>query len=103
MSNMRKKFRKTFGFFWFLIGNLIQIFIILIFVDFLRRKFNEWLVDFYVLTNCNYTVFCEMFDLLGISAAIVIGWALIRYIWFKTRYLKRTAKQKKEKNYVTKD
>lgn len=102
-----KTLKKWFSFLWLILGNIIQVFIVLVFVDFLCRKFNEWLVDFYVLTNCNYNSFYDMFLLLIISLLTVLFIALSRYIWFIKRYLKRISNQRGErgvrKNHVTKN
>lgn len=97
----RKEFHNWTTFLWFIIGNFIQLFIIIVFIDFLWRNFNEWLVDFYVMTNCNYSSFYEMFEILFGGIIVILALALGRFIWFKIRYLKRISK--KDVIHETKD
>ena len=95
---MIAKFKELLKFIYYIIGNVIQVFIIVIFVDFLCHRFKEWMIDFYVATSCNYGVFDKMFVLLIISAIVVISLGIARYIWFRFRYLKKTGQLPKRKS-----
>lgn len=92
-----KLLKKLFEFVYYLIGNLIQIFIFIIFFDFLNHRFKEWMIDFYVATNCNYNTFDKMFILLAISIIIVFTLGVARSIWFKFCYLKKSKQSVKKK------
>lgn len=89
-----KILKKLFEFIYYIIGNLIQIFIFVIFFDFLSHRFKEWMIDFYVATSCNYNTFDKMFTLLAISSIIIIGLGIARSIWFKFCYLKKNHQRK---------
>lgn len=91
-----KILKKLFEFMYYIIGNLIQIFIFVIFFDFLSRRFKEWMIDFYVATSCNYDTFDKMFALLAISSIIILGLGIARSIWFKLCYLKKTGQLTKK-------
>ena len=95
---MVAKLKELLKFIYYIIGNVIQVFIIVIFVDFLCHRFKEWMIDFYVATSCNYGVFDKMFVLLIISATVVISLGIARYIWFRFRYLKKTGQLPKRKS-----
>lgn len=95
---MIAKLKELLKFIYYIIGNVIQVFIIVIFVDFLCHRFKEWMIDFYVATSCNYGVFDKMFVLLIISAIVVVGLGIARYIWFRFRYLKKTGQLSKRKS-----
>ncbi|MGX5377020.1 hypothetical protein ACWCL1_01930 [Ligilactobacillus sp. LYQ135] len=96
--HLTDKLKKWLIFFGLIAGNLLQIFIIVLFIDFLQQEFAEWQVNLYVLTNCNYEVFAKMFKLLVVSIIIVMVIALGRYLWFKMRYLKRISSEIKDVN-----
>ena len=101
---MMAKLKKIFEFLYYIIGNIIQIFIVVVFVDFLCHRFKEWMIDFYVATNCNYQTIDSMFVILLVSAILIIALGIARYIWFRFRYLKRNKQLKRkskinEKNY----
>ena len=96
---MMAKLKKIFEFLYYIIGNIIQIFIVVVFVDFLCHRFKEWMIDFYFATNCNYRTIDSMFVILLVSAILIIAFGIARYIWFKFRYLKRS-KQLKRKSKV---
>lgn len=93
-----KKLKDWFKFIYYIIGNIIQIFIVVIFVDFMCHRFKEWMIDFYVATNCNYAGFNTMIMLLIISALSIITLGIVRYIWFRFRYLKKTGQLPKRKS-----
>lgn len=95
---MIAKLKELLKFIYYIIGNVIQVFIIVIFVDFLCHRFKEWMIDFYVATSCNYGVFDKMFVLLIISAIVVISLGIARYIWFRFRYLKKTGQLPQRKS-----
>ena len=95
---MIAKLKELLKFIYYIIGNVIQVFIIVIFVDSLCHRFKEWMIDFYVATSCNYGVFDKMFVLLIISAIVVISLGIARYIWFRFRYLKKTGQLPKRKS-----
>lgn len=86
---------------YYIIGNFIQVFIFIIFFDFLCHRFKEWMIDFYVATSCNYNTFDKMFSLLTISSIIITGLGIARSIWFKFCYLKKT-RQSSKKGRVSK-
>lgn len=92
-----KTLKKLFEFMYYIIGNLIQIFIFIIFFDFLSHRFKEWMIDFYVATSCNYNTFDKMFTLLAISSIIIICLGIARSIWFKFCYLKKIIKERVSK------
>ena len=93
---MKQNLLKLFEFLYLLIGNIIQLFIIIIFIDFLRHKFNGWLVNLYVLANCSYKVYNKMFLILLSSLIIIAILALLRYLLFKLQYIKRLKKNEKK-------
>lgn len=95
---MIAKLKELLKFIYYIIGNIIQIFIVVIFIDFLCHRFKEWMIDFYVATSCNYGVFDKMFVLLIISVIVVISLGIARYIWFRFRYLKKTGQLPKRKS-----
>lgn len=97
-ENQMKHLKDLFKFIYYIIGNIIQVFIIVIFVDFMSHRFKEWMINFYVATNCNYTVFDKMIILLIISIVAVTLLGIARYIWFRFRYLKKTGKLIKRKS-----
>ena len=95
---MIAKLKELLKLVYYIIGNIIQIFIVVIFIDFLCHRFKEWMIDFYVATSCNYGVFDKMFVLLIISVIVVISLGIARYIWFRFCYLKKTGQLPKRKS-----
>lgn len=92
-ADQMKKFTDFLKFIYYIIGNVIQVFIVIIFVNFMCHRFKEWMINFYVATNCNYTVFDKMITLLIISTTVVITLGIFRYFWFRFCYLKKNKKQ----------
>lgn len=87
--------KKLGEFIYYIVGNIIQVFIVVIFIDFMCHRFKEWMIDFYVATNCNYTVFDKMITLLIISVLVIVALGFARYFWFRICFLrkKRTRKE----------
>ncbi|MFK5675646.1 MULTISPECIES: hypothetical protein [unclassified Ligilactobacillus] len=79
-------FKKAFSLGYMLVGNVIQVFIFAILALFLMRHFSDWMVDMYVLTNCNQTVFHAMSIVLFIAMSVVCTCALLRFAWFRVLY-----------------
>ena len=84
-----RRLKKLGEFIYYIVGNIIQIFIVIIFVDFMCHRFKEWMIDFYVATNCNYTVFDKMIILLTISVLVIAALGIARYFWFRFCFLKK--------------
>lgn len=93
-----KKFKDFLKFIYYIIGNIIQVFIVVIFINFMCHRFKEWMINFYVATSYNYTVFNKMIVLLIIAVFAVVALGIVRYIWFRFRYLKKTGKLVKRKS-----
>lgn len=91
-----RSLKNIFAIIYDLIGNAIQVFIFIIFFDFLNHRFKEWMINFYVATGCNYNNFNQLFVVLAISIFTITTLGIIRYLWFRFRFLKQKQLHDKE-------